>query len=752
MIAISFVHPAMLGGLALASLPIIIHLLNRRRFKTMEWAAMEFLLKAAVRNRRRVRLENLLLLLLRTALVVLLILAVARPFSERQDALAALFGAAGPTDRILLLDDSHSMRAGQGNRSAFDTAKGLARRLVERLHEERSSDRLTLLLGTRPRDAEEGFRRVSVASAHGPRLAKAIDSLQPSDGTLDVVAAVDALLADREESEARLVVHVISDFRRRDWAEGTGDLRPDVLRALAALAERAEIRLIDVGAPPVDNIGVVGLEPVDRAVIAGVPATFVARIRNYGPSPASNVTVQFEFGAHQQVPVRVEGEIPPGGEPVEVKTEYTFRTAGPAVVRARTPAGVVPGDDVRRRIVSVRPRIRFLLVDGEPEPEAYRGETDFLAAALMPPGDVASGIEVDVVADSSFGGRDPAAYDGIFLCNVYRLPDDRVKALEEYVRAGGGVVFFLGDQVDPQVYNSVFYGRGEEAGRHLLPVPLRDVEGSSDDYSNLAPAAPDHPAVRFLRGLHPAVFRTVAVNRFVGCDAPSRGDARVLLSYTDEDGSPALVEKPLGEGRVLLFTTAADLEWSNFPHSVLWLPLLQEAARYVVRRDPDIYTKTVGEPIVLRYDPKEMAPQVAVVPPPELGGTPIQLASARDEATKQLFYRYDRTTVAGEYAVRLKTPQGEAFERLYATNLDPSEGDLERVDIEKLRAAAPGARIERGAEGAALGGEDADRSEFWRTLVAALVAVAALETLLAWRFGHHKAKGVEAEGKQVFVR
>ena len=56
MLALSFAHPAILGGLALASLPVIIHLLNRRRFKTMEWAAMDFLLKAAVRNRRRVRL------------------------------------------------------------------------------------------------------------------------------------------------------------------------------------------------------------------------------------------------------------------------------------------------------------------------------------------------------------------------------------------------------------------------------------------------------------------------------------------------------------------------------------------------------------------------------------------------------------------------------------------------------------------------------------------------------------------------
>ena len=122
-LAISFVHPAILGGLALASLPIIIHLLNRRRFKSMEWAAMDFLLKAAVRNRRRVRLENLLLLALRTLLVLCLILAVARPFSKREDTLASLFGSAGSTERVILLDDSHSMRAGQGNKSAFQSAK-----------------------------------------------------------------------------------------------------------------------------------------------------------------------------------------------------------------------------------------------------------------------------------------------------------------------------------------------------------------------------------------------------------------------------------------------------------------------------------------------------------------------------------------------------------------------------------------------------------------------------------------------------
>jgi len=748
-LALSFVHPAILGGLALASLPIIIHLLNRRRFKMMEWAAMDFLLKAAVRNRRRVRLENLLLLLLRTALVVLLITAVARPFSQREDALASLFGSTGPTERIFLLDDSHSMRAGQGNKGAFETAKGLIRRLVERLHEERSSDRVTIVLGSRPRDLEEGVARVAVASDQAQRLLRTLDRMQPGDGVFDVVESAHAVLDGLEEREARVVLHIVSDFRARDWMDQDGALRPDIVKALARCTERGEVRLVDVGSPPVQNVGVVDLQPVDRAVIAGVPVTFVAKVKNRGPDPVSNLSVTFQFGDSVPLPVKVDGTLQPGGE-AEVKKEFTFRAGGPAVVGASVPTDVLPGDDLRLRVVNVRKRMQFLLVDGEPEPEDYRGETDFLAAALMPPGQTESGIAVEAVSEHGFGARELDDYDGVFLCNVYRLPDDRLAKLEEFVAGGGGLVFFLGDQVDPSIYNATFYGRGEEAGKKLLPLMLRDAEGASDEYVNLAAPALDHPVVRFLRGLNQIVFRTVAVQKYVRCEPTLRGGASVILTYTDEDGSAALAEKSFGDGRVLLFTTAADLEWSNFPHSILYLALLQEAARDIVKPDTGDDTETVGEPIVIRYDPRRMAPQVELVPPPQLGGAAIRLLSSREDT--QLFYRYDRTTAAGIYRASLKTPEGEAYERPFAFNVDPTEGDLRRADLDRVRDGIPGARLERAGEEATFETQESDRTEFWRTLLFALIAVAALETLLAWRFGHHASRDLAGEGKQVFVR
>ncbi|MGH7163543.1 MAG: BatA domain-containing protein, partial [Planctomycetota bacterium] len=208
LLALGFAHPLLLWGLGLAALPVIIHLLNRRRFKTMEWAAMEFLLKAAVRNRRRIRLENLLLLVLRALLVGLVVLAVARPFTRRGDALADLLGGGGSRERIVLLDDSHSMRAGVGNRSSFDAAKDLVKALLARLHDEKSADRVTLLLGSTPRRGDERLTRVAVAGAYHKRMLDLIDGLRPSDGVLDVPGCVETLLEGLEGEPGRPLLYL----------------------------------------------------------------------------------------------------------------------------------------------------------------------------------------------------------------------------------------------------------------------------------------------------------------------------------------------------------------------------------------------------------------------------------------------------------------------------------------------------------------------------------------------------------------
>ncbi len=751
LLAIGFVHPALLGGLALASLPVLIHILNRRRFKTMEWAAMDFLLKAAVRNRRRIRLENLILLALRVLLVALLILVVARPFTEK-GSLAALFAGEGALERIVLLDDSHSMRAGAGNHSAFDAGKDLVKAMVARLHEERSGDRVTIVLGSDPRGGDDRFARVAVAGAHSARLLERLETLRPSDGSLDAAGAVDAILKAFDEKSGRLLLHVVSDFRRRDWIAADGALEPRIAAALARFRGRGEVRLVDVGGEVAQNVGVTALALRERAAVAGVPVHLVATVRNHGPDPVSHLSVTFRVGDRAHPPQRLEATLRPGEE-AQIVREMVFRTEGMVPVSAEVATDVLPGDDVRRHVVAVRRKMRFLLVDGETSPEPFRGETDYLAVALAPPGSVSSGVEVDVVPERAFSGRELSSVDGVFLCNVYKLPPERIQKLEEFVKGGGGLVFFLGDQVDPQEYNALFYGTGEAAGKRLLPLPLGDVEGSTDDYTTLAAPAADHPVIRFLRGMNDIVLRTMTIERWVRCEQPLPGsEARVILRYGDDQGSPALAEKGFGEGRVLLFTTAADTEWSNLPLSPLYLAMLQEIAAYVVKPDPADATRRVGEPIEIPFDPARMRRRGVVRLPDEQGATQSEMVLAQDPETHTLSFRHEKTRVAGFYLARFETPEGEELTLPFARNVEPGEGDLARLDPRRLADALPGARLERAGAGALLDGGAEDRSEFWRTLLLLLLACAVLETFLAWRFGHHATSRLADAGKQVFVR
>ncbi len=137
--ALGFAQVPLLYALAAAGVPVIIHLLNRRRFREVTWAAMQFLMAAVRRNRRRIRVEQWLLLLLRTLVVILVVLAMAKPFLETFGAVIA----GRRTHRVLVLDDSLSMGYTSGEASRFEQAKELAAQLVK---DSRQGDVISVIL------------------------------------------------------------------------------------------------------------------------------------------------------------------------------------------------------------------------------------------------------------------------------------------------------------------------------------------------------------------------------------------------------------------------------------------------------------------------------------------------------------------------------------------------------------------------------------------------------------------------------
>ncbi len=169
----------MLGWLAAAAAPILIHLWSRRKYREMSWAAMEYLLAAAKRQSRRLRVEQWLLLAIRTLLVVLIVLAVAEPYVERTGFASS---STGHTHRVLVLDGSYSMAYQPTDKTRFDRAKQMARQMVE---ESPQGDAFTLVLMSSPPRVVVGRPALEPSE-----ILREIDNLRLSHASADLPATV----------------------------------------------------------------------------------------------------------------------------------------------------------------------------------------------------------------------------------------------------------------------------------------------------------------------------------------------------------------------------------------------------------------------------------------------------------------------------------------------------------------------------------------------------------------------------------
>ena len=211
----------MLWGLALAAIPMIIHLLFRRRFRRIDWAPMHYLKLSIQRNRRRIRLEQLLLLLLRTAPVLLLFFLVARPMMHASG-LGSWLGGSSRTSHLVILDDSLSMGFRDAGRSAWRRRRSWPTKLVETIG---PKDRFTLVLASQPKAP----LLADVELTNRDETARLIADLQPSEAFVawaPVFEQADKLLNAGAYPIRELTV--ITDLRRAGWVDS---LDADGLRA-----------------------------------------------------------------------------------------------------------------------------------------------------------------------------------------------------------------------------------------------------------------------------------------------------------------------------------------------------------------------------------------------------------------------------------------------------------------------------------------------------------------------------------------
>jgi hypothetical protein len=557
--SLAFAQPALVWGTLAIAVPVAIHLLSRRRSRRLPFAAVDFILRSRKQKVRHIRLRQLLLLLLRSLVIGCVAFAIARPLLRPKE--AAAVAPSTRTAAAIVLDASLSMRYRFGSQSLFQRAQAEAKSLLSGLPAE-SPATFVLCDGHTPSAAAPSFDRTALRH----RMEEAEPTDRPADVTSCIGAAAQALGQSPLEGKK---IFVLSDLTvpslRMDAPPPKvptpkGDVLPEIVFIDAARGSSLpNLAVVDVNVTPSSAIGTRGFE-------------VAATIRNSGDKPVENVEVSLKVGG--QIVTRGFADVPPHGTTRKV-LGHRFEP-GTQVGEVLLPGDSLAEDDSRAFMVRVPRDVRALVVDGSPSSIRYRDEAFFVEAALGP-GQTAGRISSVFLDADAAQARPLSDFDVVLLLNVPTPRSAFVDALRKFVSDGGGLFVSLGDQVNPDEYNAVF--------GNLLPRPLHLVRTAAEpDQPGGAPPARfsrvdfQHPAFAIFDGASEG-FDTARTYRYIQLQPAVGADEHLLASY--DDGSPALVEAPRGKGRVILYTSTVDRDWTDWPIRTSFLPAIQQITEYL---------------------------------------------------------------------------------------------------------------------------------------------------------------------------
>ena len=679
-----FLNPWLLWGLGLAALPVLIHLINLLRHRRISWGAMEFLLASQKKNSRWIKLREWLLLAARVLAVAAVVLMLAQPqWSDRWN-----LGLGGlRTHHVVVWDDSLSMSDRWGDTSAFDEARRVVVSLAERLGQEATPQRFSLVRLSRAggvRPAEPDLLAETVTTALVERVGPLVEGFEPTDEALDfapALAGLPALLGSA--AGERRVVYLVSDFRLRQWREPRG-LRDQLLALERDGVRLAFVSCVDAERP---NLAVTELRPARGIRAAGVPLMLEVSVTNFGDAPASSVTVDLEEDGQRRAAVVLD-RIAAGTTETRRFPAY-FAAPGEHVVAARLPADCVAGDNAAYVVVDLPAASPALLVDSDPA----ASEARFVAAALAPGGAIKTGVVPRIELPRALDDEDLSAFEVIYLTNVARLDEPAVRRLEEFVRGGGGLVFFAGPEARVDFYNDVLH-RG---GQGLFPVPLvaetpllvNRLEKSADLEVG------EHPVFQVFAGQRNSFLQAVNVERYLsapkGWEPDPTSAVRVLARL--RNGAPFAVEQPFGEGRVVAVLSTAAPTWNNWARNPSFVVALLELHAYLARSSArDVSPRPAGSPLEFLLDPARYQPRVLLFRPGAEDDAPLALdAAATPEGLRA---RFTQTPRAGLYRAQWTTLADEPEFRLMALRTDPAESDLKLVDGAALAGRLPDVKFQ----------------------------------------------------------
>lgn len=727
-----FLNTIMLAGLAALALPVIVHLISKRRFDVVDWGAMQFL-ELGRKMRRRVQLQDLLLMALRMALLGLLAVGMARPWAS--GGFLSALSPDDPRDIAIVIDGSYSM----GWEGLGITPRSAA---IQRAHEIldacRSGDTLTLI------DArEQPLRIAETPTTDLAHVRRALDALPPPTGASDLAAAAaQAVQALTFTTNATRHVILLTDGQALPWGDtDSADWTRcrELRRRLPTPLQMFAVDVTDGAQRPNGNVFVDPLVLSRELTVPEFPVRIRTSLRQSGEEPIER-RVWLELNGQRLDDSTRTLTIPPGGQ-IPVEFEHRFTSPGSYVATVAIDPDDLPGDDRSHAALVVDRGLPVLLIDGDPQLDPVRSETFFLKAAFSPTDNRTPWVVAETIAATDWTETDLQGRAVVFLCNVPRVNAPQRAALKEYVAGGGGLVIAPGDQIDPANSKDL-------QADGLLPYALTQQQHERDFTLRPILIDPESLETGWLSRFRTSTGVDLAQTRFatwwkltpfdrdeavapVKDGSPSTPESapdeqRVAAARIDarlKTLEPLIVSGTLGRGSIVQLGFPLDADWSTLPTRNDFVPFVHELVFSLVSNTAE-RNVTVGDPLRLRMTPDENAADWTFTGP---DGTPTPARNPRGTQIAEL----PAAQYAGVYEA-VHDPDPDRSE-VFVAAADRRESDLSPIDparqarfhqdhgLQFVRDAADYEQTTRAQP---------EPVELWRWLLLAALLALVLETVL----------------------
>jgi hypothetical protein len=696
----NFLNPIFLFAAGVAILfPLLIHLFNRQKVKKVYFSSLLFLRSLEKTRMRRVKIKEYLLLLIRSLIILLVVAAFARP--AIRGGFASKVGAHAKTSTVILLDNSYSMRYETKEGSLFDLAKRKARKIIDQLKE---GDEASLILF-----ASELQMAGEKPTYDFKNLLNQLDEALPSYQVADVGQALKSAFEILKYSKnLNQEIYLISDMESSGWYFTDESFFPPE-------ESKAKLYLLDVWPEEKQNLCIEKIDFGNQLIEKENPFRIKAQVANFTSQPVKSLLVGLYLDGRRVSQTDID--IEKGGK-ATVEFVQTVEDAGIHTGFFEITDDHLMIDNRRYFTFKIPKRIEVLLV-GE-----HQRDTQNLGLALNPQQESDVHMVVSQVDRKSLAGIDFNKYKVIIFSNLSRFSDIDLTNLERFAQRGGGVFFILGNNIDPEFYAQRIVKRYFDLDLKSPLTPTKNVGG----FFVLEKIDWNHPIFQVYQDVEKNKLPQIKFSSIF--ELPQSKNANVISRFNL--GQPAIIEKNLGSGKVMLFATSLEEEESDLVIHPFFVPFVNRTVEYLasdLTRLSEDYL--VGSKTERELDPGLNKREIKVVDPENLE-TSVAPIMQKDKLTLKI----SDTDKPGIYRIKTKEKSDGLLEVVdqFAVNIDPRDSDLQKIEK---------AEIEKKLEGWSVfyinPDDDIEKAilqsrygkELWKSFLWMVVGLLALEMYLA---------------------